>query len=170
MRTSRLGSIATGTALAAMLGACGYNPTLPQSAPVGSYPSTYPSTYPAAAPAYVEYGRVTHIEVFQGGTTASGVNVPGAVIGAVAGAVIGNVAGRAVGGSRTRDTAAVLGGVAGAAVGSQAGRTGTTAGNPVYRVTIQTEQGVMRSYDVPAPGDLRIGDRVRVENGVIYRA
>jgi len=29
---------------------------------------------------------------------------------------------------------------------------------------------VHRTYDVPATGDLRVGDRVRVESGVIYRA
>jgi len=162
MRTTRLASIACGTALAALLGACS---SVPLSGPVGSYPSGYPAT----SPAYLEYGRVTHIEYFPGGTASSGVNVPGAILGAVAGAVVGNVAGRAIGGSSTRDTAAVLGGVAGAAIGSQAGRTGTTT-SPVYRVSVQTDQGAMRTYDVPATGDLRVGDRVRVENGVIYRS
>jgi outer membrane lipoprotein SlyB len=34
---------------------------------------------------------------------------------------------------------------------------------------VQTDAGVLRTYEVPAPGDLRIGDRVRVENGVIAR-
>jgi hypothetical protein len=38
-----------------------------------------------------------------------------------------------------------------------------------YRVTVQTDQGMMRTYEVPATGDLRVGDRVRVDNGVIYR-
>ena len=41
---------------------------------------------------------------------------------------------------------------------------------PVYRVTVQTDQGHMRTYDVSATGDLRPGDRVRIENGVIYLA
>ncbi len=167
MRTSRLASIAGGVGLAALLAACGSSVPLYGPAPVSSYPSPYPATA-APAPASLEYGRVANIEVFQPGAT-SGINVPGAILGAVAGAVVGNVAGRAVGGSSTRDTAAVLGGVAGAAVGSQAGRTGTT-GAPVYRVGIQTDQGVFRTYDVPAIGELRIGDRVRVENGVIYRS
>jgi hypothetical protein len=27
---------------------------------------------------------------------------------------------------------------------------------------------VMRFFDVPSPGDLRIGDRVRIDQGVIY--
>ena len=170
MRYSRLASIATGTALAATLGACGYNPTLPPSGPVGSYPSSYPSAYPATSPAYREFGRVTNIEYFQGTAPgASGPSVPGAIIGAVAGAVIGNQVGRSMGGVSTRDKGTVLGGVGGAVIGSQAGRTGTAGTNPVYRVTVQTDQGAMRAFDVPATGELRIGDRVRVENGVIYR-
>ncbi|HWI81940.1 glycine zipper 2TM domain-containing protein [Ramlibacter sp.] len=162
MRIPRLAHVATGSALVASLAACGYNPTLPNA--VGAYPAT---SAPAAAG--LEYGRVTNIQYFPGGATASsGVNVPGAIIGAVAGAVIGNQVGRSVGGTSTRDTAAVLGGVGGAVVGSQVGRGAATGTGPVYRVTVQTDQGGTRVYDVPSSGDLRIGDRVRVDNGVIY--
>ena len=53
-------------------------------------------------------------------------------------------------------------------VGSQVGNTTVTT-DAVYRVTVQMDNGAMRYYDVPASGDLRIGDRVRVDNGVIYR-
>ena len=109
---------------------------------------------------------MTNIEFFEGSAAQSRMNVPGAVIGAVAGAVLGNQVGKGGG----RDAATVLGGVAGAAVGSQVGRTTTPATGSVYRVSIQTDQGVTRTYDVPGTGDLRIGDRVRVENGVIYRS
>jgi outer membrane lipoprotein SlyB len=42
------------------------------------------------------------------------------------------------------------------------------AGSPVYRVSVQTDNGYLRTYDVSATGDLRPGDRVRIENGVIY--
>jgi outer membrane lipoprotein SlyB len=38
----------------------------------------------------------------------------------------------------------------------------------VYRVSVQTDSGQLRTYDVSATGDLRPGDRVRIENGVIY--
>lgn len=170
MRTTRLATVAGGAALAAMLAACS---SVPLYGPTATYPSspypttTYPSTsYPTSAPASLEYGRVTHIEFFQGGTARSGVNVPGALIGAVAGAVLGNQ----VGGGSGRDAATILGGVAGAAVGSQVGRPSTATTSPVYRISIQSDQGILRTYDVPATGDLRVGDRVRVENGVIYRA
>ncbi len=164
MRTSRLATVAGGTALAALLGACGTSPTVVNAYPA---PVTYPQTsvaVPVQVPVRFEYGRVTNIEYYPGGVARSGPNVGGAIIGAVAGALVGNQIGSGGG----RDAATVLGGVAGAAVGSQVGRT-TTATQAVYRVTVQTESGAMRYYDVPATGELHVGDRVRVENGVIYR-
>jgi outer membrane lipoprotein SlyB len=112
----------------------------------------------------VEYGRVSNIEYFPGGVARSGPNVPGAILGGVAGAVLGNQ----IGAGNGRAAATVLGGAAGAAVGSQVGRT-TSATEALYRVTVQTDAGTVRYYDVPATGDLRVGDRVRVDNGMIYR-
>jgi outer membrane lipoprotein SlyB len=169
MRTSRLASIAGASAAAALLAACSSVP-LYTNAPAPVTYQTYPSTttYPStatAAPASLEYGRVTNIEYFPGGVSRSGANVPGAILGGVAGAVLGNQIGHGGG----RDAATVLGGAAGAAVGSQVGRTNSVT-QPVYRITLQTDQGTVRVYDVPATGDLHVGDRVRVDNGVIYRA
>ncbi|HSW18520.1 MAG TPA: glycine zipper 2TM domain-containing protein, partial [Ramlibacter sp.] len=153
----------------------------PMTQSSAGYPSTttYPSTSSYPAPTQqvaLEYGRVTGIEVVPAGVSptagARSPNVLGAVVGGVAGAVLGHQ----IGGGRGRDAATVLGGVAGAAAGSQVGGARTqpapaTASNvPTYRVNIQTDQGVLRVYEVTATGDLRVGDRVRVENGVIYRA
>src|SRR5688572_17415855 len=152
MRTSHIAPLAAGAMAAALLAACG---SVPLSEPASSYPAPT-----AMAPASLEYGRVTSIEFFQGGTATSGLNVPGAIIGGVAGAVLGNQIGSGSG----RDAATILGGAAGAAVGSQVGRPSAPTTSPVYRVSIQTDQGAMRVYDVPATGELRIGDRVRVEN------
>jgi uncharacterized protein YcfJ len=171
MRTTRLASIAGGVAVAALVSACSTDRSVavnvpPQPAPV--YSSTTVTAPPpgyAAAPVGMEYGRVTNIEYFAGGVSRSGPNVPGAILGAVAGAVLGHQ----IGGGTGREAATVLGGAAGAAVGSQVGRT-TNVAEAVYRVTVQTDGGVVRYYDVPATGDLHVGDRVRVDNGVIYRA
>jgi len=167
MRTSRLASIASVTAAAAILSACASRPVVvnvpPAPAPVAVVPAvTTVTTAPAPAVMGVEYGRVTNIEFFQTAPT-SGINVPGAIVGGVAGAVVGNAL------SGGRDAATILGGAAGAAIGSQVAKPATT-GSSVYRVTIRTDDGVHRTYDVPATGDLRVGDRVRVENGVIFRA
>ena len=87
------------------------------------------------------------------------------------GAIIGGVIGNQIGSGGGKAAATVLGAAAGAVVGSNAGRRDFAANPnyPVYRVTVQTDAGVIRYYDVPASGDLRIGDRVRIESGVIYR-
>jgi outer membrane lipoprotein SlyB len=153
---SYLWSMTSASVLAVSLAACS---TPGPSAPVSTYPAG--ST---AAPAYTEYGRVTNIETLQGSAGGGGrPNVTNAVIGGILGAVVGNAVGH-------NSTGTVLGGVAGAAVGSQVNRgPGTAATNNVYRFTIQTDGGAMRTYDVANPGDMRTGDRVRIENGIISR-
>jgi outer membrane lipoprotein SlyB len=170
MRNTRLASIAGGVAVVALMSACSTDRSVslnlpPQPAPVYSSTTVTPAApgY-AVAPAGVEYGRVSNIEYFPGGVARSGPNVPGAILGGVAGAVLGNQ----IGAGNGRAAATVLGGAAGAAVGSQVGRT-TSATEALYRVTVQTDAGTVRYYDVPATGDLRVGDRVRVDNGMIYR-
>ncbi|WP_041675554.1 glycine zipper 2TM domain-containing protein [Ramlibacter tataouinensis] len=174
MRQHRLVSVAAAGIAAAMLGACAGYPSQPASSyPTSTYPAagSYPAPAPATASSALEFGRVTNIEyVPAGATTQNRPNVIGAVVGGVAGAVLG----RQIGGGSGRDVATVLGGVGGAAVGSQVGRNNqpapATAAGAAYRISVQTDQGVMRTYEVSATGDLRVGDRVRVENGVIYRA
>ena len=162
MRTSsRFAPVVSCVAVAAVLGACTTTRTV--YVPTAPVVATVPAAPIVVMPTVLEYGRVTNIEYFPGGTAATRINIPGALVGGVAGAVIGN----ALGGGR--DATTVLGGAAGAAIGSQVGRT-TTVVDPAYRVTIQTDSGVLRTYDVPATGDLRIGDRVRVDSGVIYRS
>lgn len=38
-----------------------------------------------------------------------------------------------------------------------------------YRISVQTERGGYRAFDVPTPGELRVGDRVVINNGQISR-
>jgi outer membrane lipoprotein SlyB len=162
MRTSRLAMTAAAAAVA-LLSACSTRPVVVNNVPAPTV-TTVPAVTTVTTPAVmgVEYGRVSNIEFFQTAPTTS-VNIPGAIVGGVAGAVVGSAL------SGGRDAATVLGGVAGAAIGSQVNKP-AAVGSSVYRVTIQVDTGVSRTYDVPATGDLRVGDRVRVENGVIYRA
>jgi outer membrane lipoprotein SlyB len=167
MRTfTRLTSLAAGGLAVAMLAACSSYPVASNYPAYPTTTSSYPvSTAPVAG---MEFGRITNIEYMPVGTSAApGPNVLGAVVGGVLGGVLGNQIGSGSG----RTAATVLGGVAGAAVGSQVARNQqgvtTQAG---YRITMQTDQGLIRTYEVPATGDLRVGDRVRVDNGVIYRA
>jgi outer membrane lipoprotein SlyB len=166
MRTiSRLPTLLAGGLAAAMLAACSSYPLGPS---VASYPTTTTSYPMAAGPvAGTEYGRIVNIEYLPvGATVPAGTNILGAVVGGLAGAALGSQIGAGAG----RTAATVLGGVAGAAVGNTIARNSqgvtTQAG---YRITMQTDSGLIRTYEVPATGDLRVGDRVRIDNGVIYR-
>jgi outer membrane lipoprotein SlyB len=163
---TRLSALAASSVAVAMLAACagpmgpGYGSTYPTS--------TYPtSNYPVSAPMGVEYGRILNVEYMPVGMTAPQSNgILGAVVGGLAGAVIGNQIGSGSG----RTAATIIGGVGGAVVGNsiQRNQQGVTTA-PGYRITMQTDQGQVRTYEVPGTGDLRVGDRVRVDNGVIYR-
>ncbi len=175
----RLIPVAGAAALALTLGACSDVPLYGQE---GGYPPTaaattaYPSTYPggvAVAPAAVEYGRVINVSLVSGSPVASaspGRTAAGTAIGAIVGGLLGNQ----IGGGSGRTAATVLGAVGGGLAGNRIAQNtapnnyATT--NPVYRVEVRTDSGVIRTYDVSATGDLRVGDRVRVENGVIYLA
>jgi outer membrane lipoprotein SlyB len=158
--------VSAGLAAALLAGCSTYTTTPVATYPTTTYPSsTYPvATYPVAG---VEFGRVTNIEyVPVGVTTSNNNNILGAIVGGVAGAALGST----IGGGSGRTAATILGGAAGAAIGSNIARNQhgvTTAAG--YRVTVQTDQGAWRTYEVSSTGDLRIGDRVRVDGGVIYR-
>ena len=183
-KSTRLVTLASAMAAAAALSACGTpDPYGPNNYPVSSAPPpvdtrTYPpgaypyGQYPVQTVGVVEYGRVQNVTMISGGAPSYQPNrsAAGGVIGAIVGGVLGNQVGRGGG----RAAATVLGATAGAVVGSNVGRnSGPTAYNaqyPVYRVTVLTDQGAWRAYDVNATGDLRPGDRVRIENGVIYLA
>ena len=174
----RLIPIAGAAALAMTLGACSDVPLYGQEGgypPNTAYAPTYPSTsaYSNAPVAAVEYGRVTDVRLVSGTPVASASSTRTGV-GTVLGAVVGGLLGNQIGGGTGRAAATVLGAVGGGIAGNRIAQNtapnnyATT--NPVYQVTVQTDQGVMRAYDVSATGDLRIGDRVRIENGVIYLA
>ncbi|MFS2036199.1 glycine zipper 2TM domain-containing protein [Polaromonas sp. CT11-55] len=147
-----------------------YPPAYPNTA---SYPNqTYPAgTYPAGTyPAnqqnrYVEYGRVSNVEVFRTQEQARSSGV-GAILGGVAGAVVGHQ----IGGGTGKDVATVVGAVGGAVAGNAIEKNRNPgAVRETYRVSVQLDNGTGRAYDVPSTGDLRIGDRVRIENGLLYR-
>ncbi|WP_167772964.1 glycine zipper 2TM domain-containing protein [Ramlibacter humi] len=189
---NRLTLVAGVTTAAAVLSACSSypgnglgqadpNPPVSQApvysapAPVATYPSgTVVQSAPVAA---VEFGRVTDIQqVAQGQTSATNPSARNAVVGGVIGAVVGNVLGKNVNNGHNRSGATVLGAAGGAAIGNGIGQRQeqqqqqAAAANGAYRVTVQTDQGQWRTFEVGALGDLRVGDRVRVENGVIYRS
>jgi outer membrane lipoprotein SlyB len=156
---TRVPALVVGAVTVAMLAACAG----PMGPTYSSYPSAPATSYQTAG---MEYGRISNIEYLPVGSTAPSHNILGAVVGGLAGAALGST----IGGGTGRAAATVLGGVAGAAIGNQIQRNqqGATMA-PGYRITMTTDNGGMRTYEVPATGDLHVGDRVRVDNGVIYR-
>lgn len=119
MRTSmRIASIASCVAVAGLLGACTTTRTVAYTVPVpvATAPAVVATPAVVTSPlAAVEYGRITNIQYFPGGTAASRLNVPGAIVGGVAGALIGNQVGRGHG----REAATALGAVVGAFTGDR---------------------------------------------------
>lgn len=157
---SRSVSVAASAVMLASLMACApMNP-----APVSTSPNT--TSAPNAQGAYVEYGRVNNVEIIRTQEPARGPGI-GAVIGGVAGAVVGSQIGAGTG----RTAATVIGAVGGAVAGNaiEKSRTANTAAGESYRVSVQVDNGSLRAYDVASYGELRIGDRVRIENGQLYR-
>lgn len=172
MNKIRTASLATGALALAILAGCAsepYQTTSVNSYPVSSsapvYNDTYRGGYGAQPGAYVEYGQVTNIDVIR--TQAQRESSPG---GAIIGGLVGGVLGNAIGGGSGRAAATALGVVGGAVAGNSIGKRNSTEVAETFRVTVRVENGTMRTYEVPATGDLRAGDRVRIENGVLYRS
>ena len=167
--TFRLMSLASSAIALATLVACA-----PMNSPMNSqtqssgYPTTsYPSTsYPSQNPQgnYVEYGRVSNIEVSRSQGQAQGSGL-GAVIGGVAGALVGSQ----IGGGSGRTAATVVGAVGGAVAGNSIEKSRNAGTSEAYRVSVQLDNGGSRAYEVPSTGELRAGDRVRIENHQLFR-
>ncbi len=152
--------------LAGSLAACGHNRSAPPPQYSGGYSGGY-QTAPAYpnSPAGTEYGRVSNIEVLQGRSQGQ-TSGAGAVIGAVVGGVLGNQVGKGSGRAAATAVGVLGGAVAGNAV---EGRNNSQDYAQGYRLSVQLDHGGYRVYDVSSPGDLRIGDRVRLYNGQISR-
>jgi outer membrane lipoprotein SlyB len=106
----------------------------------------------------VEFGRVHHIEALSGYRGNSGG-------GALLGGIIGGLVGRQFGNSSTgRAQGTFAGAVGGVLIGNEIERQ-NRGGRDGLLVVIALEQGGTREFAVPSVGDLRVGDRVRIEGG-----
>jgi outer membrane lipoprotein SlyB len=108
-----------------------------------------------------QFGTIANIRPISNATGPSG--VAGTVVGALIGGVLGNQVGRGHG----RDAATVIGALGGAYAGNQIGQ--QMGGPNGYRIDVQVNDGSMRSFDVPTPGDLRPGERVRIDGNQLSR-
>jgi outer membrane lipoprotein SlyB len=132
--------------------------------PYGNY-AVYEAPGPVAAPGPVyaqraEYGVVERIEMYRGGSN-SPINV-GTILGGLAGGLLGQQFGA---GSGTT-AATIAGALGGAVVGNQIER--NNAGDR-YRVVVRLDNGGTLTVGDVAAGELRVGDRVEVVNGRVFR-
>ncbi|QPF74975.1 glycine zipper 2TM domain-containing protein [Roseateles sp. DAIF2] len=160
----RTALLATAAAALALGGCASHHEPRQNRAPVyeqGGYPpsGSYPgSGGPSQAP--VQYGHVRSIEQIEGGGSSGG----GALIGGVIGGALGNQVGKGSG----RAAATVAGAVGGAVVGNEIER--QRSGRTRYEVLVQLERrGAEQWFELGQLDGLKVGDRVRIENGRLYR-
>ena len=144
MRTS-----ATLTAAALFIAlASGCASRQPAPAPVSSYQGT-------------QYGVVQSIDTVRAQSQTSGG-------GAIVGGVIGGLIGHQIDSGHRKAAATGVGVVAGAIIGNEIEKNNSGA-RDIYRVTVRTDYGNVRSFDYAQLDNLRVGDRVRIENNQLYR-
>jgi len=85
--------------------------------------------------------------------------------GAVGGAVVGGVIGHQVGGGRGKDVATVLGALGGGLAGNQIEKNAKKTVE--YQIFVRYEDSTKGLFTQPTPPSWRIGDKVKVINGVI---
>jgi len=108
----------------------------------------------------VEYGTVEAIEIHRAADDKP-VNV-GTVLGGVAGGVIGHQIGR----GRGNTAATIAGAIGGAVVGHEVEK---KVNGSRSRITVHLDTGSTLIVDESGEVDLRVGDRVRVENDRVSR-
>lgn len=91
----------------------------------------------------------------------------GSGAGAVLGGVIGGVLGHQVGGGRGRDVATVAGAVGGAVLGNQVEKNSKSSRS--YDVRVRMEDNTFSTVRYNSEPNVRIGDKVRVEDGRLVR-
>ena len=145
------------------LAACGTTNTMGTASSSESIPVTTTTT--ASTTSSVSgYGIVQAINVVPGQQGGTGVG-----LGTAAGAVVGGLLGNQVGSGRGRTAATVAGAAGGALVGGQMQRNSNAAGttSDTYQVTVRMDNGAVQTLAMNSSGGLQVGERVRLENGVI---
>lgn len=123
-----------------------------------TYPSTSQRSYGSS------YGVVESISVIdsQGATNNIG-------IGTVGGAVVGAVLGNQVGGGSGRKAATIAGAVGGGVIGNKVDQNRSANKPTMYDVRVRLDNGSYQTVRQDMLEDIRVGNRVRIENGRLYR-
>jgi outer membrane lipoprotein SlyB len=113
----------------------------------------------------VQYGYVEEINYVQGRSSGSGTSGGGAIVGGI----IGGVLGHQVGGGRGNTAATVVGAAGGALIGNEVEKNRDAGGVDRIEIRVRLENGARVTYTQENPRDFRTGDRVRIEDGRVFR-
>jgi len=116
----------------------------------------------AEAPARADEGKVEAIEILYRAPDNKLVN-GGTLIGGIAGGVIGHQ----IGSGRGNTAATIAGAIGGAVVGNEIEKEQGQATQ--YRITVRLDSGSSLIVEDTHDLNLRVGDRVRIEDGHIHR-
>jgi len=86
----------------------------------------------------------------------------------VVGALIGGVLGNQIGGGDGKKVATVAGAVAGGAIANNA--TKDDRRRTYYRIEVRMDSGRIQRFDQSSSNGLRTGQRVEIQDGMVYRA
>ena len=143
-----------------VVAACGSDPysySEPRYVSSGTYRDAGPY---ARDVAYNDFGRVVAIDVVRGGGRSTGA-------GAVVGGIVGGVLGHQIGSGRGNDVATAAGAIGGAVAGNEIEK--RRDGDEQYRVVVQFRDGREATFVQDSLNGIRVGDRVRVDGGRLYR-
>ena len=142
------------TAAALAAAACGSDPVYYDQPRYGS------GAYYSRTAENADFGRVVAIDVIGGERRSTGA-------GAVVGGIVGGVLGHQVGSGRGNDAATVAGAVGGAVVGNEIEKRRNDGER--YRITVRFRDGRDSAFEQDSLNGIRVGDRVRVDGGLVVR-
>lgn len=151
MKHHYISLLAVGLSMVALLNGCAGGPDYRDQPNNASAP---PPTY-----AYNSTGVIEAIDVSR--ENSSGVG------GAIVGGVVGGLLGNQIGSGSGRTAATVAGAVGGGVVGNQVQK--NNGGRDVYNIRVRMSDGSTHTVAQDSASDLRIGDRVRLDGGRVYR-
>ena len=164
---NKFGSSVLGLAAVLTLGAC---ETMNTPANTSSSDTAYRQSTNSGG-VYSGYGVVQSIELAQQGNAGNtGIGGSGIGIGTIAGAVVGGIVGNQVGSGRGNTAATVVGAAGGAYVGHEIDKRQQqpqTADS--YRLNVRMNSGSYQTLTQTTVADLRVGDRVYIDNGIARR-
>lgn len=134
-----------------------------------AYTSNSGTAYPQSTSSggvYAGYGVVQAIELVR--LDNAGIGGSGIGAGTIAGAVVGGIIGHQVGGGQGNTAATVIGAAGGAYAGHELEKRNQPQSD-AYKFTIRMNNGSYQTVMQTTNPDIRVGDRVRIDNGVAQR-